>query len=85
MSLVSVNQLPRAWPLPSDWMQLSPWTDTTEVKKTKQNNNKNTKAEGQILDPPWEPRETWGISISVSHRDSPRFLLDSSTLYWLLV
>ena len=45
MSLVSMNQLPRAWPLLNNWMQLSPWTDTIEIKKAKQNNNKNTKAE----------------------------------------
>lgn len=41
MSLVSMNQQPRAWPLLSDWMQLSPWTDTIEIKKQNKINNKN--------------------------------------------
>lgn len=54
VSLGSTNQLPRAWSLLNDWMQLRPWTDTTEIMKAKQNNNKNTKAESRILDPPCE-------------------------------
>ena len=49
MSLVSMNQLPRAWPLLSDWMHLSHWTDATEIKKAKQN-DKNSP-----LGPPEDP------------------------------
>lgn len=92
MSLVSVNQLPRAWPLLSDWMHLSHWTDTTEIKKAKQNNNKNTKAEGWALDPPWESSQrpvslssSWAFSLAVAistswDRGSLRVMPPSETL-----
>lgn len=44
MSSATMNLLPWAWSPLSKWIQLSPWKDTTE-------NNKNSTAEGQTLDP----------------------------------
>ena len=53
-----MNQLPRAWPLLSDWMYLSHWTDATEIKKAKQN-DKNSP-----LGPPEDPASALSLSSS---------------------
>lgn len=74
MGLDSMNQLPRAWSPPSEWMQLSPWTDTIEMwKQNKTIIKKIPKQKAR----PWTHTENSANFLL--------FLLDSFTIHWLFV